>query len=199
MFSTSNLLENKQLMHITAEVIVVIGIIYYINQKNKALSKDIDKLVQRIEEQEDIIQRHEQLIKRLIETLEKSNKTNIINQPINTHTKQNVLSDTKKSNGDNNEDSESYTTQRNLNLASKSSKKEQNVPKTPPPTPTKINRRINKPPQYEDDELSSDEEENVELDIDEILAEELSELNENQIESDDTVEIIEETQLGSVD
>jgi hypothetical protein len=192
MFSTSNLLENKQLMHITAEVIVVIGIIYYINQKNKALSKDIDKLVQRIEEQEDIIQRHEQLIKKLLETLEKTNKTNIVNQPINTQTKQNVISDANKFNDD---DSESYT-QTYLDL---SSKKEQNVPKTPPSTPTKINTKINKPPQYEDDELSSDEEENVELNIDEILAEELSELNEHQIETDDNVEIIEEKQLGRID
>ena len=62
----SKIFENKSLLiHIIGEIVVVIGITFYFSQKNKKLMGHINDLIQRIEEQEDIIQKHEQLIKNL--------------------------------------------------------------------------------------------------------------------------------------
>lgn len=65
----STLLEKKEIIHIASEVIVIVGIVYYFNQKNKTLLTHIEDLVQRIEEQEDLLQKHEQIIKNLVENL----------------------------------------------------------------------------------------------------------------------------------
>lgn len=63
----SKFFENKQLLvHVVSEVVVLIGITYYFSGKNKKLMNHIEDLVQRIEEQEDIIQQHDQQIKKLI-------------------------------------------------------------------------------------------------------------------------------------
>lgn len=64
----SKLLENKQQMiHIASEVVVLIGLTFYFNQQNKKLTGHIEDLAQRIEEQEDLIQNHENVIKQLVE------------------------------------------------------------------------------------------------------------------------------------
>lgn len=64
----SNLLENKQQMiHIASEVVVLLGLTFYFNQQNKKLTGHIEDLAQRIEEQEDLIQNHENVIKQLVE------------------------------------------------------------------------------------------------------------------------------------
>jgi hypothetical protein len=62
----SKIFENKTtLIHIASEIIVIIGISFYFSQKNKKLMGHINDLIQRIEDQEDIIQKHEQLINNL--------------------------------------------------------------------------------------------------------------------------------------
>ena len=59
--------DNKQLMvHIASEVVVLVAITFYFNQKNKKLTSHIENLAQRVEEQEDLLQKHGQMIKRLI-------------------------------------------------------------------------------------------------------------------------------------
>ena len=64
----SNLIENKQQMfHIASEIVVLFGITFYFNQKNKKLLSHIEDLSQRVEDQEDIIQKHEQVIRKLLE------------------------------------------------------------------------------------------------------------------------------------
>lgn len=65
----SKLMENKQLVHIASEAIVLIGITFYFNQKHKKLMSYIEDLAQRVEGQEDIIQKHEMTIGKLIETV----------------------------------------------------------------------------------------------------------------------------------
>ena len=62
----SQILENKQMVHIVSEVIVLIGLTFYFNQKNKKLMNHIEDLAQRIEEQEDLLQKHENIIKKLV-------------------------------------------------------------------------------------------------------------------------------------
>ena len=62
--------ENKSLIiHIVAEIIIITGITFYFSQKNKKTMDHINDLIQRIEDQEDIIQKHEQLITNLTNAL----------------------------------------------------------------------------------------------------------------------------------
>jgi len=61
-----SLMDNKYMVHIASEIVVLIGLTFYFNQKNKKMMNYIEDLVQRVEEQEDILQKHEQLIKKLI-------------------------------------------------------------------------------------------------------------------------------------
>ena len=65
----SKLLENKQIIHIVTEIIAAIVIIFYFSSKNKKLLGHIEDLSQRLEEQEDIIQKHELIIKQLVHVI----------------------------------------------------------------------------------------------------------------------------------
>ena len=65
----SKLLENKQIIHIVTEIIAGIVIIFYFSSKNKKLLGHIEDLSQRLEEQEDIIQKHELIIKQLVQAI----------------------------------------------------------------------------------------------------------------------------------
>jgi len=61
------LLENKQLIHIVSELVILLGITFYFSRKIKKLSSQIEDLALKIEEQDDIIQKHEQIIRSLVE------------------------------------------------------------------------------------------------------------------------------------
>ena len=65
----SKLVENKQLIHIGTEVVVLVGLTFYFSQKNKKLIGHIEDLAQRVEDQEDMLQKHEQIIRKLVETI----------------------------------------------------------------------------------------------------------------------------------
>jgi len=77
----SKMMENKQMIHIASEIIVLGGLIYYFNQKNKKLLSHIQDLSRKIEDQEGILQNHEEIIRKMSEfitqqknTIEKSKK-----------------------------------------------------------------------------------------------------------------------------
>lgn len=73
----SKLVENKQLIHIATEIVVIFGITFYLTSKNRKLLEHIEDLSQRLEEQEDLIQKHDQIIKQLVQVI-----NNIpVNQP----------------------------------------------------------------------------------------------------------------------
>jgi DNA primase len=55
----SGLWNNKQMMHVIAEVVVFFGLIFYFSSQNKKLTSHIESLAQRIEEQEDLLQKSE--------------------------------------------------------------------------------------------------------------------------------------------
>lgn len=196
MFNTATLLENKQLMHVAAEVVVLIGIIYYINQKNATCAKNIDKLVQRIEEQEDIIQRHEQLINKLISALESTTSSRVPEGPVNNKVRKYSKPVTQsKPDSDNSKIATSLRSSR-FTPPPPPSPSSSSSPPSPP-----TSKGFKQPPRYEDDnsdtDRDSEEEEEEELDIDELLAEELRELNEstveeNTIEVSDGVEVLSE-------
>ena len=63
--------DNKQMIHILSEVVVLVGITFYFNQKNKKLMAHIEDLAQRVEEQEDLLQKHDQLLKQIVEHISK--------------------------------------------------------------------------------------------------------------------------------
>ena len=64
----SKLMENKQQMvHIASEIVVLFGLTFYFNQKNKKLMSHIEDLAQKVEEQDDLLQKHEQVIKKMID------------------------------------------------------------------------------------------------------------------------------------
>jgi hypothetical protein len=59
-------MENKQMIHIASEIVVLVGLTFYFNQKNRKLMSHIEDLAQKIEEQEDLLQKHEQIIKKMV-------------------------------------------------------------------------------------------------------------------------------------
>ena len=66
----SKLLENKQIIHIISEIVVITGITIYFSQQTKKLKSHINDLTQRIDDQDEIIQTHEKKIAQLISTVE---------------------------------------------------------------------------------------------------------------------------------
>ncbi len=62
----SKLFENKNILHITVEVIILISIVLYFSQKTKKIAQHINDLMHRIEEQDDMLQRHEELLASLL-------------------------------------------------------------------------------------------------------------------------------------
>lgn len=61
----SKLFENKQLVHIASETVVILGVVFYFSQQNKKLSSHIENLAQRLEEQEDLVRKYNSDIKQL--------------------------------------------------------------------------------------------------------------------------------------
>ena len=70
----SKFLDGKmQLIHVTSEIVVLLGLTFYFSQKNRQLMSHIEGLATRLEEQEDLIQKHEQIIKKLVEYVNSEN------------------------------------------------------------------------------------------------------------------------------
>lgn len=61
----SKIMENKQMIHIATEIVIFAGVIYYFNQKNEKLLSQIQDLFHKMEEQEELLQRHEEIIKKM--------------------------------------------------------------------------------------------------------------------------------------
>ena len=65
----SKVIENKQLIHLAAEVVVVIGLTFYFNTKHKKIKEHVAELSQRLEEQDQIIEKHEQTIRQIVQNI----------------------------------------------------------------------------------------------------------------------------------
>ena len=74
-------MENKQIIHIASEIVALVGLTFYFNQKNKKLLGHIENLAQKIEEQEDLLQKHEHIIKKMLEFMNEHNQKNTIITP----------------------------------------------------------------------------------------------------------------------
>lgn len=69
----SKFLENKQMIHIASEVVVLMGLTFYFSSKNKKLMGHIEELAQKVEAQEDQIQKLETSLKQAGEIMGKFN------------------------------------------------------------------------------------------------------------------------------
>ena len=56
------LLNNKQAIHIAAEVVVLTGLTFYFSSKNRRLLEHVEDLAQKLEDQEDKIQKLERIV-----------------------------------------------------------------------------------------------------------------------------------------
>lgn len=63
------LFDNKQLIHIASEVVVLIGLTFYFSSKNRKLLTHVEDLAQRLEEQEDKIQKMENTLQQIGQNL----------------------------------------------------------------------------------------------------------------------------------
>lgn len=60
----SKMFENKQLaIHVVSEVVVLVGLVFYFSSQNKKLSNNIADLAQRLEDQEEHINKLEEMLK----------------------------------------------------------------------------------------------------------------------------------------
>lgn len=63
----SYLTNNKiQLVHIASDIVVVSAMAIYFVKKNKSLVNTINELTKRVEEQNEILQKHEQMLKAIL-------------------------------------------------------------------------------------------------------------------------------------
>lgn len=75
----SKVFENKQIIHIATEIVILIGLTVYLNFKNKRLQSQIDDLLHRLEDQEDLIQKHEKIIMQLVHAVNSYNSSKNLN------------------------------------------------------------------------------------------------------------------------
>ena len=78
----SALLQNKQIAHVATEIVVLIGLTFYFSSKNKKLLEHIEDLSQRLEDQEDTIQKHEQIINELVKLVNRPKLQPVVQQPV---------------------------------------------------------------------------------------------------------------------
>jgi seryl-tRNA synthetase len=69
-----SLLENKQLTHVISEVVALVGLTFYFSSQNKKLSNHIEEIAQRLEEQEDQIQKLEGMLRQLAMNVNMTNQ-----------------------------------------------------------------------------------------------------------------------------
>ena len=64
-------MDKARISHIVSEILVLISMIFYINQKNKVLINHIESLTQEMNDQKEIIDRHEKIILQLVANVKK--------------------------------------------------------------------------------------------------------------------------------
>ena len=168
----SKIFENKQLIHIASEVVILVALVYYFNQKNRKLLNIVEDLAQRVEEQEDLIQKHEEIIKKMVEQI---NKLSSISPPQPSYYTPQPLSQPKRT--------KPPPLQPPQKQSSKKSVRHIEPPVQPPVKQTRSPAQVSfSKPQHTVEETYDnydDEEENSDLDAE--LAEELSELDTDDL------------------
>jgi len=68
----SSIIENKQLVHIGAEIVILAGVSYYFSNKNSKLLESIEVMNLRLNQQEEMLQKQDMLIKKLMVKVEQN-------------------------------------------------------------------------------------------------------------------------------
>ena len=63
----NRILEHKQIIHVVSEVVIIASVSYFFYQKNRKLSQEIENLTQLLQEQQNTLDKHENLIKKLLD------------------------------------------------------------------------------------------------------------------------------------
>ena len=63
----SDILKNKEVLILVGEIAVVAGVCFYFSRKNKQLSTQLEILAKKFEEQQQLINKHEEIIHQLIQ------------------------------------------------------------------------------------------------------------------------------------
>ena len=63
----NRILEHKQIIHVVSEIVIIASISYFFYQKNRKLSQEIENLTQLLQEQQNMLDKHENLIKKLLD------------------------------------------------------------------------------------------------------------------------------------
>lgn len=81
----SKFYQNKDFIHIGVEILALVGVCYYVSNKNKNLTSIIEELSQRLEEQEDQIQKLDTKVNQLFGTITRlvqSSQQPVVTQPV---------------------------------------------------------------------------------------------------------------------
>ena len=66
----TSFLKNKDTLHIVGEIVIISGVCIYFSRKIKALNNKVCILEQKLTEQQEVINKHEKIIDRLIEIIQ---------------------------------------------------------------------------------------------------------------------------------
>lgn len=117
----SKILENKQIIHIVSEVVILSGITFYFVSQNKKLQTQINELSGKLDEYEEMYQNHEQVIRQLVAFAN--------TQSANTQSANTQSANTQSSNSRNNKAQTSNKLSRNhTHKSNGKSKKQKNKP-----------------------------------------------------------------------
>lgn len=186
----SKLLEKKDIIHIATEIVVLIGITFYFSSKNKKLIDHIEDLSKRIEEQEDVVQKHEKIIMQLVQTINNQTNKNNSNNKIN-HVSSNNKTNNISSNNKTNQNSnikvavvKPSSTNQQRQVQTNQIVKEQNSKKIN--SPVKVVFKDNEIQQQKRSKIeeNDDEETDESDDLDDEIAEELQELQSENYSDD---------------
>jgi hypothetical protein len=62
----SSIFQNKHLIHIAAEVIILSAVVIYFHLQNQKLTNHIKEIVKKLEEQDELLKKHDMILQRLL-------------------------------------------------------------------------------------------------------------------------------------
>lgn len=169
-------ISKKDIIHIATEVVILVGITFYFSSKNKKLSEHIEDLARRLEEQEDIIQKHEKIITQLVQKINSQQIAPVRNQQPNSGVTVRTASNSNNSSTENKLNKPNNKLEKNRQVSKpQTTERRQEIPKQQIKVSFSEDREEKIP-------LKSESESENESDLDEELAEELQELeNSNSV------------------
>ena len=183
MSTNSRILDNKQLIHIASEVVVITGLVFYFSSKNRKLMEHIEELAQKVEEQEDHIQKLEQGMHRLSEIVSRLVPSNMPLPPVNNLYKNNVKQNPNKQHSKQFSKAHAKHSKSPKNQQQKSQQLSKEMKDG---QPVLINEPKLDKPNIEETEHESDLDNEIRQELDELEIETDDDVDDNEEEKDDS-------------